>query len=63
MLQAHWQYSSSSIAQGFLHGSSILDDESKSLVNSKVLALQCHNSDTHTRMHTRMHTTLDLRLR
>ena len=36
MLQAHWQYNAAAIAAGVLHGSSILEDESRAQVNSKV---------------------------
>lgn len=36
MLQAHWQYDAAAITQGTLHASSILDDESRAQVNSKV---------------------------
>lgn len=33
MAQAHWQYSATSVAEGVLHNSSILLDESKSEIN------------------------------
>ena len=36
MIQAHWQYDAASIAAGVLHVSSVLDDESRSSLNSKV---------------------------
>lgn len=36
MLQAHWQYSASSVAAGVLHDSSILLDTQRSHINSKV---------------------------
>jgi len=36
MAQAHWQYSTSAIAQGVLHGSCILEDEASAEVNKKV---------------------------
>lgn len=44
MAQAHWQYDTSSVAQGVLHGSCILKDESKSEVNLQ-LAQKIRNGD------------------
>eukprot|EP00405_Crypthecodinium_cohnii_P026012 CAMPEP_0206488706 /NCGR_PEP_ID=MMETSP0324_2-20121206/42618_1 /ASSEMBLY_ACC=CAM_ASM_000836 /TAXON_ID=2866 /ORGANISM="Crypthecodinium cohnii, Strain Seligo" /LENGTH=332 /DNA_ID=CAMNT_0053967873 /DNA_START=20 /DNA_END=1018 /DNA_ORIENTATION=- len=37
MAQAHWQYDAKSIAQGTLHGSCILEDESKAKVHDKLI--------------------------
>ena len=37
MLQAHWQYTTSSVASGVVHLSSILKDESKSQLNYRIL--------------------------
>jgi hypothetical protein len=36
MAQAHWQYDTSSVAQGVLHGSCILEDEYKANVNGQI---------------------------
>ena len=36
MIQAHWQYDADSIAAGVLHASSVLDDETRSSLNSQL---------------------------